>query len=142
MKIEALTAGQLEQAKALLRKNNLPVQDLDVHTHLFGTYEGEVLVGVAGLELLGESALVRSVCVAETYRSKGMAELLTEHIEKFATKNGAHTLYLLTTTAENYFKRKGYIKIDRNSVPQNINDTTEFSSVCPSSATAMKKVLT
>lgn len=141
MKIERLTTEQLHEAKNLLQKNNLPIEDIHTNTHLFGTYDNATLVGIAGVELQGAQGLIRSVCVDESYRSKGMAELLTEHIEQYAKQNGADTLYLLTTTAENYFKRKGFIKIERTSVPQAIRQTSEFSSVCPSSATVMMKNL-
>ena len=127
--------------KDLLQKNNLPIEDIHNKTHLFGIYENKTLIGVAGIELHGANALVRSVCVDENYRSKGMAELLTAHIEQYAKQNGADSLYLLTTTAENYFKRKGYVKIERASVPESILQTTEFSLICPSSATVMQKNL-
>ena len=141
MKIERLITEQLPDAKSLLQKNNLPIEDINANTHLFGTYDGDTLVGMAGVELYGNHALVRSVCVEETYRSKGMAELLTAQIENYAKQNGADSLYLLTTTAENYFKRKGFIKTDRNEIPQAIMQTSEFSTVCPSSATVMMKNL-
>lgn len=141
MKIEKLTLGQLEEAKHLLQQNNLPTEDITAETNLFGTYDDKTLVGVAGVELHGTFALVRSVCVEERYRSKGMAELLTGHIEQYAKLKGADVLYLLTTTAENYFKRKGFIKIERQTVPDAIMQTSEFSSVCPSTAAVMKKNL-
>ena len=141
MKIERLIPEQLPDAKSLLQKNNLPTEDINPNTHLFGTYDGDKLVGMAGLELYGNHALVRSVCVEQSYRSKGMAELLTAHIENYAKQNGADSLYLLTTTAENYFKRKGFIKTNRSEVPQAIMQTSEFSTVCPSSATVMMKNL-
>ena len=141
MKIEAITPDKLDEAKNLLQKNNLPTEDLNERTHLFGTYEEDNLVGVGGVELYGSDALIRSICVDEAYRSQGMAEILTEHIEQYAKKNGADCLYLLTTTAENYFKRKGFVKIERDSVPQNIQQSSEFSAMCPASAAVMKKNL-
>lgn len=141
MKIENLTGKQLEQAKDLLRKNNLPTDDIGDNTRLFGTAEDGVLVGVAGLELYGQDALVRSVCVDERFRRQGMAELLTEHLEQFAKRQGVNTLYLLTTTAEYYFKRKGFSKVNRESVPDVIKHTSEFSSVCPTSAAVLQKAL-
>lgn len=141
MKIEKLTGEHLTEAKELLQKNNLPVTDLNEQTTIFGTYEESTLVGIAGVELYGSNALLRSVCVDEKYRSNGMAELLTEYIEQYAKANGAETLYLLTTTAENYFKRKGFEKIDRGTVPAAIKSSSEFSSVCPSSAAVMQKSL-
>jgi amino-acid N-acetyltransferase len=141
MKIEKLQPEQMPEAMNLLQKNNLPVEDLNGDTMLFGTYEDGELIGIAGIELYGEDALIRSVCVDEAYRSKGMAEILTGHIEQYAKRKGACTLYLLTTTAENYFKRKGFVKVDRDDVPQTIKQSSEFSSVCPSSAVVLKKEL-
>lgn len=141
MKIEKLTPEQMPEAMSLLQKNNLPTEDLNGQAKLFGTYEDDALIGVAGIELYGENALIRSVCVDEEYRSQGMAEILTEHIEQYAKNKGACHLFLLTTTAENYFKRKGFVKVDRNEVPQNVQLSTEFSSVCPSSAAVLKKDL-
>ena len=141
MKIEKLTPGQMPEAMSLLQKNNLPIDDLNNDTNLFGTYEDEELIGVAGIELYGENALIRSVCVDEAYRSQGMAEILTQHIEQYARSKGACNLFLLTTTAENYFQRKGFVKVDRNEVPQNVQLSTEFSTVCPTSAAVLKKDL-
>lgn len=141
MKIEKLTPEQLPEAVSLLQRNNLPTEDLNGQARLFGTYEDDELIGVAGIELYGENALIRSVCVDEAYRSQGMAEILTEHIEQYAKTKGACNLFLLTTTAENYFKRKGFVKVDRNEVPQNVQLSTEFSSVCPTSAAVLKKDL-
>lgn len=141
MKIEKLLEAKIPEAIGLLQKNNLPTADLNGDTKLFGTYEDGELIGMAGIELYGADALLRSVCVDEAYRSKGMAEILTEHIEQYAKQEGAHTMYLLTTTAENYFKRKGFVKVDRNNVPQAIKQSSEFSSVCPSSAVVLKKEL-
>jgi len=141
MKIENLSPEQMPEAMSLLQQNNLPVEDLTEATQLFGTYEDGRLIGIAGIELYGENALIRSVCVDEPYRSQGMAEILTEHIEQYAKSKGACNLFLLTTTAENYFKRKGFVKINRNEVPQNVQASTEFSSICPTSAAVLKKDL-
>ena len=141
MKIVKLLPEQMPEAMSLLQKNNLPTEDLNGNTKLFGTYEDEELIGIAGIELYGENALIRSVCVDEAYRSQGMAEILIEHIEQYARHKDACNLFLLTTTAENYFKRKGFVKIDRNAVPENVQLSTEFSSVCPTSAAVLKKDL-
>lgn len=141
MKIEKLTPAQMPEAKSLLQLNNLPTEDLNGKTNLFGTYEQDVLVGIAGVELYGEHALIRSVCVAENFRSQGMAEILTEHIEQYARRKGACTLYLLTTTAENYFRRKGFISVDRSEIPDAVKQSTEFSFVCPATAAVLKKNL-
>jgi amino-acid N-acetyltransferase len=84
---------------------------------------------------------LRSLAVAETYRSKGIGGKLVEYIEKFAKQNAVKELILLTTTASGYFSKKAYRTIERNNVPEEIKKSSEFSSTCPSSAVIMKKVL-
>jgi N-acetylglutamate synthase-like GNAT family acetyltransferase len=49
--------------------------------------------------------------------------------------------YLLTTTAEAFFARRGFRKIARQSVPAAIGDTREFKSLCPSSAICMTRAV-
>jgi amino-acid N-acetyltransferase len=51
------------------------------------------------------------------------------------------TLYLLTTTAAPFFERYGYGAVAREEVPRPIRDTTEFTDLCPASATCMVKGL-
>ncbi len=48
-------------------------------------------------------------------------------------------LYLLTTTAKDFFNKEGYIVVNRDEVPEPIKNSSEFSSVCPSTAIVMKK---
>jgi len=50
-------------------------------------------------------------------------------------------LYLLTTTAESFFQNFGYRTVERSLVPDLIQETVEFSSLCPDDATVMKKDL-
>lgn len=51
------------------------------------------------------------------------------------------TLYLLTDTAEAFFERLGYTRVARETVPLGIQQTEEFSSLCPDDAAVMKKEL-
>jgi amino-acid N-acetyltransferase len=51
-------------------------------------------------------------------------------------------LYLLTTTAENFFTRFGFAVTDRANVPKPIAATCEFREACPASAAVMVKSLT
>jgi amino-acid N-acetyltransferase len=52
---------------------------------------------------------------------------------------GVKKLYLLTQTAENYAARSGFRKIERDSVPESIQATAEFQSLCPKTAVFMMK---
>jgi amino-acid N-acetyltransferase len=50
-------------------------------------------------------------------------------------------LYLLTTTADAFFRRLGYEQTARELAPPAIKATREFSSLCPSSSIFMVKQL-
>jgi amino-acid N-acetyltransferase len=66
---------------------------------------------------------------------------LTEKAEEHARSRGAEVTYLLTTTAEAVFARRGYHKVDRGAVPGVIGETAEFQDLCPVSAVCMGRHL-
>ena len=103
--------------------------------------EGASVTGVAGLEIAGSNALLRSVAVRPALRSRGVARALVEGVISDANQRGLVALYLLTTTAEDYFPRFGFERIARAAVPAEIAATVEFASACPASAVAMRRVL-
>jgi amino-acid N-acetyltransferase len=55
-----------------------------------------------------------------------------------ARSSKLRSLYLLTTTAENYFPSFGFEVANRNDAPEPIRETTEFTTACPASATMMR----
>jgi amino-acid N-acetyltransferase len=74
-------------------------------------------------------------------KGKGYGSHLVRSIENDATANGITDFYLLTTTASKFFERIGYLAADRNTAPDAIKNTSEFSGLCPSSAVFMHKTL-
>jgi amino-acid N-acetyltransferase len=50
-------------------------------------------------------------------------------------------MFLLTTTAETFFERRGYRRVDRSQAPLAIQSTSEFASLCPASSAFMIKQL-
>ena len=99
------------------------------------------LNGVVGLEPKGTVGLLRSLAVVETQRRRGLATRLVDKIEAYARTQSVAELYLLTLTAEDFFAARGYHKTDRDSAPSALQETTEFKSLCPQTATCMKKHL-
>jgi amino-acid N-acetyltransferase len=99
------------------------------------------IVAVAGLEVCCNTAVLRSVAVAPEWRSRGLGRELVRQIVCDAESRRIHALYLLTLTAERYFPRLGFERIDRSSVPSEIADTVEFKLACPATAVAMKRGL-
>jgi amino-acid N-acetyltransferase len=96
---------------------------------------------VVGLEVLGEVGLLRSLAVPQEDRGRGVGTQLTHKAEDYARTLGVQALYLLTTTAPDFFARRGYQRIDRAAAPAPLQATTEFQSLCPSTAVCMVKYI-
>ena len=105
-----------------------------------GDFTNEI-VAAAGIEICAQSALLRSVIVRADWQRKRLGELLVRRAISDATSRGIRQLYLLTTSAEQYFERFGFETITREHVPSGIAATLEFTSACPASAIAMTKSL-
>ena len=132
-----------EAALRLLKSAELPTSDLtDAHLHHF-FYIGSATApqGLVGVELLGPDALLRSLVVVPEYRSRGLGVRLVERAETYARARGATAVYILTTTAERFFRARGYVTASRDQAPQAISATTEFSSLCPASSAFLCKQL-
>lgn len=132
-----------EGVKRLLAACSLPSADLSPGKlrHFFACGPAEGPSGVVGLELFGTDALLRSLAVAQEARGKGCGRRLVQAAEGHARSRGATSLYLLTTSAEKFFRRLGYAEVPREAVPDAIRATPEFSALCPASAVAMSKRL-
>ena len=146
--VEGAEAGDKAQIRELLAECGLPYEDVspsDRQRFLLvreRTSAGSRLIGVIGLEMLGSSVgLLRSLAVSPSYRGRGLASQLVREAEEHARSCGLRELYLLTTTAEGFFARRGYRKVERHTVPAEIQKTPEFRSLCPESAVCMKKDL-
>ncbi|MFC7513413.1 arsenic resistance N-acetyltransferase ArsN2 [Herbaspirillum sp. GCM10030257] len=136
-------AHDLPAILALLGEAGLPYQDLTAAhaTNFLVAADGHSLLGIVGLERYDENALLRSLAVRPENRFTGLGTQLADAIEDHARRTGVGTLYLLTTTAANFFMRRGYEVIDRATAPSTLLETTEFSSLCPSQATCMRRHL-
>jgi len=134
---------KLFAVKQLLSESGLPIEDITAQHlhHFFGCGSGPELEGVIGLELFGEAALLRSLAVTASRRDSGLGSRLVAHAEGHAQEQGVQSLFLLTTTAEKFFLRRGYSRIPRDEAPAAIKSTSEFSGICPVSSAFMVKYL-
>lgn len=134
--------GDLEEVIALLEENGLPTADVRAKADsLYAATDDGELVGAGGLEVHGANGLLRSVVVAEPARGDGYGTAICDALEQTALESDVETLYLLTTTAAAFFRRRGYEPTDREAVPQAIRRTREFADLCPSTATCLEKRL-
>ncbi len=134
--------SELDAIRALLMSTGLPAADIDPHIGDFIVARaGPELVGSIGLEVAGDAGLLRSLAVQPAYRGRGIAEALCGRLEAHARAQGVRQLYLLTTTAEGYFRKRGYVSTPRTGAPAGLQSTREFRSICPSTAVCMRKDL-
>ena len=140
---DILPRPPLAAAKALLESAGLPTADLtESHCeHFFHAGSPSAPTGLVGLEMFGDVALLRSLVVGPGARSSGMGSALLDYAEQFALSRGVRTLYLLTTTAEGFFVRRGYSTAARENAPPAIRSTREFAGICPASSAFMSKQL-
>ncbi|RDI71997.1 arsenic resistance N-acetyltransferase ArsN2 [Halopelagius longus] len=135
-------ADSLSYVETVLEANGLPARDVRSKPDCFyvGDDGGEA-VGVGGVEAYGSYGLLRSVAVEESARGEGYGTALCDALEAEARESGVETLYLLTTTAAEFFADRGYEETNRSDTPEAIRETTEFEELCPASAVCMKKSL-
>lgn len=130
-------------AEALLGALDLPLAGLDAcfPTSWVAEAADGPLVGLAGVELYPDGALLRSVAVHPDWRGTGLGRALVGRALDGARSAGARDAYLLTTTAERWFPRFGFVAIARDEVPPRVRQSIEFREACPSSAVVMHRTI-
>jgi amino-acid N-acetyltransferase len=63
---------------------------------------------------------------------------LTGEILSRARARNIDEVFLLTTTAENFFPSFGFQRIERADLPPELEQSAELTGACPASATVMK----
>lgn len=131
-------AQSFEAFRALLKSSKLPSDDLNFQKDLLvGYFEGNQLVGTGGLEVYGDYGLLRSLSVKLGIRGKSVGTNICEYLIDEARRKSLKSIYLLTETASGFFLKRGFKEIPRKQVPHEITVSSEFSTVCPTSAIAM-----
>ena len=99
------------------------------------------VVGSAGLERHGDDGLLRTVVVAKTHRGAGVGRSLVEAAVLEARKLELRTVFLLTTTAPEFFTRLGFEMTAREAASPDIRESWEFKSGCPETAKFMRRTI-
>jgi len=129
----------LDEVLELLRVCKLPYRDIRLEDNLFVSYDDNsgTIIGSGGLEFYPPFALLRSVAVRENERGKSIGKQIVGDLLNIAKENGVHEVYLLTETAHEFFLNRGFRDVARENVPSEIKASSEFSAVCPVSASVM-----
>jgi len=141
--IDRARPDEADAVERLLAENHLPLEGLRDHlTTAVVARQGGRVVGSAALEVYRDGALLRSVAVTPGLQGTGLGRQLTNAAIQLARELRAPAVYLLTTTAERYFPKFGFERIERSDVPLTVQSSIEFRSACPSTAIVMRKRLT
>ncbi|MGN6316425.1 arsenic resistance N-acetyltransferase ArsN2 [Trinickia sp.] len=133
--IRPATVADFEGVQALLAACGLPFSDLTAESldgFLVAIGDDEI-VGVAGLQHVGDTALLRSVAVQPGLRGSGLGSRLVDAALALAQARSIRALYLIPNdeTAHGFFARRGFTGIERSSVPSAIRSLPEFTHLCP-----------
>lgn len=128
--------------KAALEAADLPADDLGEAGRTFFRYDVDGKpVGYGGYERYGDAALLRSIVVLPELRGQGLGKAIAENVASRAFNDGARHAYLLTTSAASFFESLGYALIERSSAPQEILNTKQAATLCPSTAAMLSRQL-
>ena len=137
--IRPANADDFRDVTKLLAANGLPTAGVPVTLENFLVAKrANELVGVIGLEVFSDTALLRSAVVDESARGSGLGGQLVEGALAKARVLRVRDVYLLTMTAEKYFPRFGFVKVPRETAPAEMQQSVEFTTACPASAVLMK----
>lgn len=139
-----IVPARVEDASAirqLLQACALPTSDLTPASlrHFLVMRDGADLVGVIGLDVAGDVALLRSLAVPPEHRGRGHGDELVRAAEALAVKENIRRLYLLTATAARFFEARGYALAARDGAPDAIRGMPQFAGLCPASSAFMGK---
>src|SRR5437016_5290755 len=142
VRIAGATEADLPVIKQLLADNQLPTAGVDEHWKTFIiARDGDAVVGCGGSEAHEFAALIRSVAVHPDYRSLGIGRKIVRQLLDRLASRGIREFYLLTTTAQEYFRKRGFKVIDRDEVHPQLLGSEEFRGACPDSAVCMRLVM-
>lgn len=139
MTFQTVGKGDLQDLQAFLATCSLPKDDIEIDRgiFLFSRDESGSVIASGGIELYGGEALLRSVAINAALRSQHRGRAVVGELLERARERRVTDVYLLTETAPVFFEKLGFRRLPREDAPASIKDSTEFSAVCPVSATLM-----
>jgi amino-acid N-acetyltransferase len=138
--IRYATSGDQAEVLALLAASALPLAGVEqvFPAGFIVSHDGDGgLDAVAGVEIHGTVGLLRSVAVRADRRGTGLGQAISSAAVSWARDAALTDLYLLTTTADEFFPRLGFQRVDRSVMPVALSASAELRGACPASAVAM-----
>ena len=134
--------GDENGIEQLLFKSQLPTDGITSHLkHFILAKSTGGIIGVVGLEVYDGTGLLRSLAVSPEVRGKGIGKELCARAIAHAHTRNIIEIFLLTTTADGFFAKRGFQKVGRNIAPVPLQASVEFKTLCPDSAFCMRMQL-
>ncbi|WP_249744656.1 arsenic resistance N-acetyltransferase ArsN2 [Burkholderia pyrrocinia] len=142
MQLRAAAVSDLVSIEVLLRACDLPVAGVVDHLPNFivAADTGRI-IACGGIEYHGDFALIRSIAVATQARGSGFGKAIVSRLLAACRSRSIEAVALRTTTAEDYFARQDFVRVQPGDVPRPLLSSGQFAGVCPASAIVMLKVL-
>lgn len=134
--IEPGSAAFARFAEAL-EAAELPTDDLTSEPVRYFTSDDLAWGGIGA----GPDALLRSLVVLPAARGQGLGVVVAQGLIQHAKQTGSERVWLLTTSAADFFVKLGFRIADRAEAPSAIAQSRQFSGLCPASATLMTLTL-
>jgi N-acetylglutamate synthase-like GNAT family acetyltransferase/protein-tyrosine-phosphatase len=137
------SGGDMDAIRRLLVAALLPSGDVDGpnQRYIVARQDGKV-VGCAGLETFGQDGQLRSMAVHWTSRNTGLGTSLHGRLLFEALQAGVRNLYVVTTTASDFFSRQGYRKVQAADVPAGVVGSEEYETFVPGGGVVMARPVT
>ena len=142
VKLKRATDESIPLIISLLRSSGLPFEDIQSRIScLFIGYAGSEVIGIGGMEIYERSGMLRSLVIQESFRGRGYGIALYKKLIEYAKLKEVETIYLLTTTTDQFFEKIGFERIDRKAAPSVVQNTEEFRKLCPASMVCMRMTM-
>ena len=142
-KFEKAHISDLSNVLDLLTQVNLPTDGVKDHfEHYILLKEDQRILGSVGVEIYSDAGLLRSLAVSPALQRKGLCIQLTQKALTYAQENNCKEIYILTTTAPDFFLKKfHFTEITRDMVNPIVKESAEFKGACPDTAVVMRLLL-
>lgn len=137
------TLKDLPAVERLLSANGLIVDDVatGIGDFLVAEVDGDV-IGTIGLEVRAPYALLRSAAVEPSRHRGGLGSALVTDLIAAARARGVRALYLFTPGAAAFFERHGFVRTTRDTIPEELRSTGQYTHACGATAVTMVLDLT
>lgn len=136
--LSKINSDELSFVEKILQENHLVTHGVFSDNVIFYWFiSDEKKVGFAAFEERGKSALLRSMVIFNEYRNQNFGSKFCSLLIDKAKEMNFKNIYLLTTTAKDFFLKQNFKLTQRNFAPPEIQESEQFKSICPETAACL-----